>query len=89
MYDTSLYKLVTAMIFKFVTRTVPAKASLASVVRNASAKEIDLFTRRAIIYIECRHIGPYDYLCAYAFDPKGFFVREVNDELVSHFCTII
>ena len=46
------------------------------VFRNATAKEIDLFTQRTIR--EGWHIGPYDYQCGLAFDPKGFFVQVIK-----------
>ena len=63
-----------------------ATAHLNHVFRNATAKDIDLFTQRTIR--EGWHIGPYDYQCGFAFDPKGFFVREIGQEIVSHFCSI-
>ena len=56
------------------------------VFRNATAKEIDLFTQRTIR--EGWHVGPYDYPCGFAFDPKGFFVREIDQEMASHMCAI-
>ena len=34
------------------------------------------------------HIGPYDYQCGFAFDPKGFFMHKIDDELVSTLCAI-
>ena len=33
-------------------------------------------------------MGPYDYPCAFAYDPKGFFVGEVDKEIASHVCVI-
>ena len=56
------------------------------VYRQATAKEVDIFTRAAVR--EGRHVGPNDYHCAFAFDPKGFFVGEMDGKLVSHFCII-
>ena len=73
------------MMLKCFTRTF-ATAKLSSVFRNATAKEIDSFTQRVIR--EGWHIGPYDYSCGYAFDPKGFFLQEINGQFVSHTCAV-
>ena len=56
------------------------------VYRQATAKEVDIFTRAAVRV--GRHVGPYDYPCAFAFDPKGFFVGEEDGKFVLNFCTI-
>lgn len=48
----------------------------------SSAKELDVITRRAIG--EGLNIGPYDFQCAYASDPNGFYMCEVDGQVVSH-----
>ena len=73
------------------TRLLSLRRSFCSVssglvYRQATAKEVDIFTRAAVR--EGRHVGPYDYPCAFAFDPKGFFVGEKDGELASQFCMI-
>ena len=52
------------------------------VFRNATAKEVGVITRRAIQ--EGWHVGPYDFPCGFAFDPKSIFLGEVNGELATH-----
>ena len=54
------------------------------VFRSASAKDIDIMTNRAVS--EGWHVGPYDFPCGYAFDPKGFFMCEIDGEVISHGC---
>jgi GNAT superfamily N-acetyltransferase len=55
-------------------------------VRHATAKDMELITREAIK--EGWHVGPYDYPSAFAFDPKGFFIGEVNGKAVCHISAI-
>ena len=50
--------------------------------RNATAKEVDTITRRAIQ--EGWHVGPYDFPCGFAFDPKSIHLGEVNGQLATH-----
>ena len=73
------------MRLKFFTRTF-ATAKKSSIIRKATAKEVDLFTQHVIR--EGWHIGPYDYTCGYAFDPKGFFLQEIDGQFVSHTCAV-
>ena len=54
--------------------------------RNATAKDVDIITRRAIQ--DGWHIGPHDFHCAVAFDPKSFYVGEVDGELATHISVI-
>ena len=63
---------------------VTATSSL--VFRPATIKDVDVFTRRTIK--ESWHVGPHDYPCAYAFDPEGFFIGEIDGELASHVCAV-
>ena len=56
--------------------------------RRATAREIDAFTQCTIIIKERWDVGPYYYQCVFAFDPKGFFVSEIDQELVNHVCAI-
>ena len=34
------------------------------------------------------HVGPHDFACAIAFDPKSFYVGEVDGELATHFSIV-
>ena len=63
-----------------------ATASSGLIFRPATVKDVDIFTRRTIS--EGWHVRPYDYPCAYAFDPEGFFIGEVDGELASHACAV-
>ena len=63
-----------------------ATASSGLVLRPATIKDVDIFTRRTIK--EGWHVGPYNYPCGYDFDPEGFFMGEVDGELASHFCAV-
>ena len=56
------------------------------VYRNATTKDVDIITRRAVE--ENRNIGPYEYHCGFGFDPKGFFLCEFEGELAAH-CFVI
>ena len=53
------------------------------VVRGASVGDVNFPTRFAILN-GWRPFGPDDLSCAYAFDPSGFFVGELNGEVISH-----
>ena len=55
-------------------------------VRRATAKDMEFITRETIK--EGWHVGPYDYPSAFAFDPKGFYVGEINGNVVSHVSAI-
>ena len=55
--------------------------------RSATSKDVDMITRRAVQ--DGWHIGPRDFLCAVDFDPKCFYVGEVDGELATHFSFII
>ena len=55
-------------------------------VRRALAKEMEFATREAVK--DGWHIGPYDYPNAFAFDPKGFFVGEIDGKVVCHVSAI-
>ena len=50
-------------------------------IRQASAKDLDFITRQAIL--EGRPIGPYDNPSAFAFNPQGFLIGEVNGKLIA------
>ncbi len=45
-----------------------------------------MITRRAVQ--DGWHVGPRDFPCAVDFDPKGFYVGEVDGELATHFSII-
>ena len=49
-------------------------------IRQASAKDLDFVTHRAVM--EGRPIGPYDNPSAFAFNPQGFLIGEVNGKPV-------
>ena len=55
-------------------------------IRHACIKDMDFVTLRAIK--EKRHVGPYDFSNAFAFDPKRFFVGEVHKKVVGYMCAI-
>ena len=74
-----------AKMMRLITRTL-STANSGLVYRNATAKDIDILTQRTIS--EGWHVGPYDYSCAYQFDPKGFFVAEVDGEVASTLAVI-
>ena len=65
---------------RFIARSFTTANEL--IFRNATEKEVDTITRRAIQ--EGWHVGPYDFPCGFAFDPKRFFLGEVNGELATH-----
>lgn len=58
-------------------------ASNELVIRNAKLEDLQ-FPIRFVVEHKWRPFGPGDYLCAYKYDPKGFFVGEVDGEVVSH-----
>ena len=72
------------MRLKLLSRKLATTKALTSVFRNATAKDVDMFTRRTVA--DSVPIGPYDYTCGFAFDPKGFLVYEIDNELVNHIC---
>ena len=59
--------------------------SLASkfVVRNASEDELDVATRLGVTVLTEWHVSPLEFSCAYALDPTGFYVGELNGEIIS------
>ena len=66
--------------FKVIVRSLTTANKL--IFRNATAKEADLITRRAIQ--EGWHVGPYDFPCIFAFDPNSYILGEVNGEVAAH-----
>ena len=99
MYLASLHSLMAARIANTIRATkvasrlqVMAKSSIVTparnglVFRNATANEMDIITRRTIQ--EGWHIGPHDFPCAFTFDPNGFFISEIDGELVTHVSAI-
>ena len=66
--------------FRVIARSFATANEL--VFRNATAKEADLITRRAIQ--EGWHVGPYDFPSILAFDPKSYHLGEVDGEVVAH-----
>jgi ribosomal protein S18 acetylase RimI-like enzyme len=50
-------------------------------IRRASAKDLDFVTHQAIM--AGRPIGPYDNPSAFAFNPQGFLMGEVNGKVVA------
>ena len=56
------------------------------VFRNATVKDVDVITRSTIQ--DGFTIGPYDFPCGLAFDPKSCFLGEVNGELAAHFSVV-
>lgn len=57
------------------------------VVRNATVGDLK-FPTRFVVENSWRPFGPGDYLCAFNYDPDGFFVGEANGEVVSHLMAI-
>ena len=66
--------------FRFIARSFTTANEL--VFRNATAKEADLITRRAIQ--EGWHVGPCDFSSILAFDPKSYYLGEVDGEVAAH-----
>ena len=77
-------KMIASKLRLFARSFVTETSSL--VYRNAITKDVDIITRRAVG--ENLNIGPYEYHCGFGFDPKGFFLCEFEEELVSH-CFVI
>jgi N-acetylglutamate synthase-like GNAT family acetyltransferase len=73
-----LKSLKLAMKFRSTANCMATVGNL--LIRRASAKDLDFITRQAIM--EGRHIGQYDNSSAFAFDPQGFLVGEVNGKVV-------
>jgi hypothetical protein len=67
--------------FRFIARSF-ATAKNELIFRNATVKEADLITRRAIQ--EGWHVGPYDFSSVIAFDPKSYQLGEVDGEVAAH-----
>ena len=67
---------------KSFIRMFSAVAASKFVLRGASAKEVEVISRRAIT--EGWNIGSYDFRCAYVFNPKGFYMCEVDGQVVGH-----
>ena len=57
------------------------------VVRGASAADLKFPTRFAV-QNSWRPFGPGDLYCAYNFDPSGFFVGELDGEIISHIMAV-
>ena len=53
------------------------------VVRNASEDELDVATRLGVTVLPEWHVSPLEFSCAYALDPTGFYVGELNGEIIS------
>ena len=52
------------------------------IVRGATEDDLKAITH--LILMESWPVNPHDMACGYAFDPSGFFVGELNGEVVSH-----
>ena len=51
------------------------------IVRGANEEDLQAGTR--LVVLEDWHVNPQDFASAYAFDPSGFFVGELDGEIVS------
>ena len=60
---------------------------MALVIRNAKFEDLQ-FPIRFAVENKWRPFGPGDYSCAYSYDPKGFFVGELDGEVISHIMVI-
>ena len=69
-------------MIRIIARSFASASNINVVYRNALMKDIDTITRRTVK--EGWHVGPHDFQCGFAFDPKGVFIGEVDGELVSH-----
>ena len=68
-------------------RSMELAAGKSFLVRHATApKDMEFVTRETIK--EGWHVGPYDYPSAFTFDPRGFFVGEVDGKVVCHVSAI-
>ena len=54
--------------------------------RNATSKDVDMITHRAVQ--DGWHVGSCDHPCAVDFNPKRFYIGEVDGELATHFSII-
>ena len=81
-HSVNYMSLVVMTALKSFIRTFSSEAASKFVFRRASAKEMEVMTRRASR--EGWSIGPYDFRCAYAFNPKGCYMCEVDGQVVSH-----
>lgn len=52
-------------------------------VKNASEDELDVATRLGVTVLPEWHVSPLEFSCAYAVDPSGFYVGELNGEIIS------
>ena len=71
--------------FKSLIKSFSTAATSKLILRGASAKEMDVITRRAIK--EGCSIGPYDFECVYSFQSKGCYICEVDGQVISHIIT--
>lgn len=71
---------------RLIARSLFLTKSSSIIYRSATATDVDIMTQRAVI--EGWHIGPYDFQCGFAFDPRGFFICKINGELVSHVVSV-
>ena len=51
-------------------------------VRGASPGDLKVVNRLSILHNW--HFGPYELSCGYAFDPSGFFVGELDGQVIGH-----
>ena len=52
------------------------------IVRDALLEDMEVSTRLGVL--ESRHLGTHDLASIYSADPTGFFVGELNGEVISH-----
>ena len=72
-----------------MARLITTSLSIANSIhtyRNATTRDVEILTRRAVA--ENWHIGPDNFIPAYKFDPKGFFVGVVDGEVASYIAVI-
>ena len=74
--------IIVISMIQIIARSFASASNINVVYRNALMKDIDTITRRTVK--EGWHVGPHDFQCGFAFDPKGVFIGEVDGELVSH-----
>jgi GNAT superfamily N-acetyltransferase len=56
------------------------------IVRGATEDDLKAVTHLAVM--ESWPVNPHDIACGYAFDPSGFFVGELNGEIISHISAV-
>ena len=56
------------------------------IVRGATEDDLKALTR--FLVMESWPVNPHDLACGYAFDPSGFFVGELNGEIISHISAV-